>query len=369
MTSHHLSPHCNDHPAPAPGDPAASPAGQTPPTVRVASPGDLLAVVPYLLGFHPEHSIVVVGTRPPRNRVQVAFRYDLPDPPDPACGRAIAEHAASVLARQHITAAVIAGYGPGTLVTPVVQELRTQMADAGVELADMLRAENGRYWSYVCQDPGCCPPDGVPFGEATTAAETAVVASGMTALAGREDLAATIAPEAGPARAAMRQATASAQHWAAELTRDPSTARTQVTTSGCQLARAALAAYRDGGRLSDTDAARLSVLLSDLRVRDEAWALIDPADTGPHLALWTDMTSRAVTGVAACASLLAFAAWTAGNGALANIALARALDADSGYRMAHLIIQALQAGMPPLTEPVMTPGELAALGETPAQPG
>jgi hypothetical protein len=192
----------------------------------------------------------------------------------------------------------------------------------------------------------------------------------MTALAGREDLAATITPEAGPARDAMHQATASAQQWAAGLTSDPSTARTQVTTSGCQLARAALAAHRDGGRLSDADAARLSVLISDLRVRDEAWALIDPADTGPHLALWTDMTRRAVTNVAACASLLAFAAWTAGNGALANIALDRALDADPGYSMAHLITEALQAGLPPLTKPVMTPGELAAAhGETPAQPG
>ena len=369
MISQHLPSPGNDHSAPAPGEPNANPAGQTPPAIRIASPGDLLAVVPYLLGFHPFRSIVVVGTRPPRNRVHIAFRYDLPDPPDPACAHDIAAHAASVLAREHVTSAVIAGYGPGTLVTPAVQEFHAQLADAGVGLADMLRVEDGLYWSYLCQNPECCPPDGVPFGQAVSPVAAAAVTSGMTALPGREDLAATITPDDGPARDVMRQATAGAQQWAAGLTRDPSTARAQVAASGCQLVRAAIAAYRDGDRLSDTDAARLSALISDLRVRDEAWVLIDAMDIGPHLALWTDMTRRAVTGVAACASLLAFAAWTAGNGALASIALDRALDDDPHYRLAHLITEAIQAGVRPLTQPVMTPGELAAAhGETAAQP-
>src|SRR6266851_1367634 len=159
MTSQHLPPHGNDHPAPASSEACADPAGRTPPAIRIASPGDLLAVVPYLLGFHPDRSIVVVGTQPPRNRVHIAFRYDLPDPPDPACAHDIAAHAASVLARENVTCAVIAGYGPGTLVTPAMQEFRTQLADAGVTLGDMLRAEDGRYWSYLCQNPGCCPPD------------------------------------------------------------------------------------------------------------------------------------------------------------------------------------------------------------------
>ncbi|MFI5068282.1 MAG: DUF4192 family protein, partial [Streptosporangiales bacterium] len=53
------------------------------PRVRVSSPADLLAVVPRLLGFHPTASLVVIGAGPPRGRIEVAFRYDLPDPPDP----------------------------------------------------------------------------------------------------------------------------------------------------------------------------------------------------------------------------------------------------------------------------------------------
>jgi len=32
-----------------------------PPAVRVSSPADVLAVVPHLLGFHPDNSFVVIG--------------------------------------------------------------------------------------------------------------------------------------------------------------------------------------------------------------------------------------------------------------------------------------------------------------------
>ncbi len=362
----------HEHRPPAGGDRSGSAAGPAarggaPPVIRISSPRDLLAIVPYLLGFHPQRSLVVAGVRPPRDRVHVCLRYDLPDPPEPGYARDIAAHAAAVLAREHVTAAVAAGYGPGPLVTPAAGQLRDQLASAGVELREMLRADDGRYWSYVCQDPGCCPAEGVPFDVATSAASAAAVTKGLAALPGRDDLAATVAPGTGPSGDAMGEATAAAVMWAAQLARDPATARARVTAHGCELARAAVAAYRDGGRLSDQDAARMAVLLSDLRVRDEAWALIDPADVDPHLALWADMTRRAHTNVAACASLLAFAAWAHGDGALANVALDRAFEADPDYSMAHLISQALQAAVPPPAKQVMTPAELAAAyGEKPA---
>ena len=131
--------------------------------VRIGSPADILAAVPYLLGFHPDHSLVVIGARPPRDRVHVTFRYDLPDPPEPACAAEIAAHAVAVLAREQVTMAIVAGYGPGSLVTPVAAELRTRLAGAGIEVREMLRAEDGRYWSYLCTDPACCPAEGVPY--------------------------------------------------------------------------------------------------------------------------------------------------------------------------------------------------------------
>jgi Domain of unknown function (DUF4192) len=61
------------------------------------------------------------------------------------------------------------------------------------------------------------------------------------------------------------------------------------------------------------------------------------------------------------ASLLAFCAWQNGDGALANVALDRALADNPRYSMAQLLRQALDAGAPPsLARLPMTPEEVAA---------
>ena len=131
------------------------------PKIKVGSVAGFLAVVPHLLGFVPERSLVVVGLDSARGRIVLGFRYDLPDPPDPDRAREIAEHASGVLGQRGVGTAIAAGYGPGTLVTPVAGPLRTALGTAGIAVRDVLRVENGRYWSYVCQDPGCCPADAV----------------------------------------------------------------------------------------------------------------------------------------------------------------------------------------------------------------
>ena len=65
--------------------------------------------------------------------------------------------------------------------------------------------------------------------------------------------------------------------------------------------------------------------------------------------------------VAAPAALLAFVAWQCGDGALANVALDRALADDPRYSMAQLLRQVISAGAPPsLARLPMTPEEVAA---------
>jgi len=136
-----------------------------------------------------------------------------------------------------------------------------------------------------------------------------------------------------------------------------------------------ITAYRAGGQVSSNDQiARLTVALHDLRVRDDAWARMDPAHAGAHLRLWTDVTRRAQPGhVAPPAALLAFVAWQSGDGALANFALDRALADDPQYSMALLLRQVIGAGVPPsLARLPMTPEEVAAsydAAETGADPG
>jgi hypothetical protein len=89
---------------------------------------------------------------------------------------------------------------------------------------------------------------------------------------------------------------------------------------------------------------------------------MEPEHGEMYLRLWTDLTRRARPGyVAPAASLLAFAAWQCGNGALANIALERALADDPQYSMARLLRGVLDAAVPPrLARLPMTPQDVAA---------
>jgi hypothetical protein len=140
-------------------------------------------------------------------------------------------------------------------------------------------------------------------------------------------------------------------------------ARHMIAVEGLTAVGAMIARYRDGGRFStDDEIARITVALRDLRVRDDAWARMDPGHAVAHLRLWTDVVRRAQPGyVAAPASLLAFVAWQSGDGALANVALDRALADDPAYSMATLLLQVIAAGAPPsLARLPMTPQEVAA---------
>jgi hypothetical protein len=136
-----------------------------------------------------------------------------------------------------------------------------------------------------------------------------------------------------------------------------------VIDAGRAAVREAIGTYRRGGQITDDDqVAWLAVTLADLRVRDDAWARMDPKHRAAHRRLWTDVVRRATEPyVPAPASLLAFTAWQSGEGALANIAIELALAADPGYSMAHLIGQAVDAGLPPSAARLpMTPEEVEA---------
>jgi hypothetical protein len=50
--------------------------------ISLTDPGSLLETLPYLLGFHPSASVVLVGLKD--NRVVVTTRIDLTDASDPS---------------------------------------------------------------------------------------------------------------------------------------------------------------------------------------------------------------------------------------------------------------------------------------------
>jgi hypothetical protein len=167
----------------------------------------------------------------------------------------------------------------------------------------------------------------------------------------------------------MRQATERAVLRAAELIASSSVPSGApgglwlAVEAGREAVRAAISIYRHGGRITDHDQlAWLTVTIADLRVRDDAWARMEPRHRADHQRLWTDVVRHAREPyVPAPASLLAFTAWQSGDGALANVAIERALAADPEYSMAHLIGQALDAGLPPSAARLpMTPEEVEA---------
>jgi hypothetical protein len=346
----------------APRDMATAPAseaGATPSperVVRIGSPASLLALVPQLMGFEPRMSIVVIGVRPPRGQVQLTLRFDLDGASDPPVARQIAQHLLSILAAQGLHVGVAVGYGPGRLVTPVADALRTAAARIGFQLTELLRAHEGRYWSYLCTEPACCPADGVAYDVASHPVTATFAAAGAPpVLGGRAELAATVDALDGAAGESMQEATRLAlervDRLIAELaaTGRKGAARRLIATEGLTAVSEAISVYRAGGAFaSDADAAWLSVVLRDLRVRDDAWSRMDPAHRGEHLRLWTDLTRRARPGqVAPAAALLAFVAWQSGNGALANVALDRAIADDQRYSMALLLREIIDAGAPP----------------------
>ena len=60
------------------------------PVLKLTTSDDVLAAVPYLLGFHPRHSLVVIGLSGPRSRVGVTMRIDLDGmPPGELARRAV----------------------------------------------------------------------------------------------------------------------------------------------------------------------------------------------------------------------------------------------------------------------------------------
>jgi hypothetical protein len=334
--------------------------GPAQPALGVASPADLLAVIPPIFGFVPDSSLVVLGATKGRRYLQAGFRYTLPDPPDPSLTADIAAHAAGVLASQHLANAIAVGYGPGRLVTPLADELRRVLPAAGISVPEMLRVEAGRYWSYLCHDPACCPPEGVPFDTSTLPQGGKYAALGL-ALPSREALAATIAPVTGTEAQTMAEATVRAEQAAALLTGRHGISA--LEEAGLRAVQAAIGLYRGGGSLPGPTAhAMLALVLRRVRVRDDAWARMDPAHRRAHQWLWTDLARHVQPGyVAAPACLLAVTAWQAGQGALASIALERALADEPGYSMALLLREAIAAGMPPSqATPPMTPGQVAA---------
>ena len=220
--------------------------------IPVGSTASLLAVVPYLLGFEPASSMVIIGTHPCTRQIMLTLRYDLPDPPDPRDAADIAAHAIGILTGQHASSAFAIGYGPARLVTPVAGALRAAAPPAGLEMPETLRVQDKRYWS----SPGTGYDDlaeGTPFSTASHLAAARLTAEGARVLTGRDELAAGVAALGGKEGESMDRATRRAEQRAALLitpaadSGQKAPARRRLADAGLGAVAQVIGRYRRGG--------------------------------------------------------------------------------------------------------------------------
>ena len=136
---------------------------------------------------------------------------------------------------------------------------------AGVTLRESLLVTEGRWWSLMCTNPDCCPPEGTPLPEETSRVEAARVAAGYPAVAPSRSVAADRYTLHKPLSDAVVAAVSG-------VTALP-------MAEQCDRAIAALNAPQS----SDQVLAELVVWVQDVQVRDWVLAHLAATET-PHLA-------------------------------------------------------------------------------------
>jgi hypothetical protein len=323
--------------------------------VRIRDRADLVGVAPYLLGYHPADSVVVVAMAADGRRVCVTVRADLAHTRDPG----FVEYLAATVAQAGGRRALLVVYGttppPGALPHgDVVAAFTEAAAMVEVELVGALHVADGRWWTYdPCPDARCCPAAGVPVAGPASEVAAAAVCAGMTALPDRAALAERLAPVEGEQAREMAAAVHAAERELVAATEEAGGIG-PWRADAIVLLRAVLHRVADGDVpwLAPRVAGRLLVGLSDTLVRDLAWCWIDdaPGHCVPAEALWRQVARRAPGRYDGPPLFLAaWAAWRCGDGAMSRVALERALAADPEYGAALLLEQAMALGMDPGT--------------------
>jgi hypothetical protein len=288
----------------------------------VRSEADVLALIPFTLGFHPEDSLVLItlgGDAGPFHA-----RIDLPD--DPGQLSYVVEH---------LVFAAVRNRGDRAMV--VVLEA------SGIETLVELRADGARWYPLGLSHLDLRSVEGVPYDVRSHELTSRSVLDGKVTFRSREELADSLSPvdpdaveEVATAHAALGVLDAGDR---AVLREEGAWLVDQLRT---------MAAYPTGGHLPPAVAARALRAVGEHDVRDLAWCQMTRDNAQRHVGLWRDLVRRSPEElVAPAAGLLAFSAWLAGDGALAWCAVDRSLRADPDHTLARLVSQALEAALPP----------------------
>lgn len=291
------------------------------------TPEDLLAVVPAVLGFHPEESLVMLTFG---GRRAFHARVDLPE-----CEADIGPVVDTLLApalRQRPEKVLFIAYSRDARRAATTALHASDVFDEhGFAVIAPLRSD-GTSWCHVERDADPDTAERHAYDVTTHTLTARSVLEGRVTLGSREELVSSVAADPD---AAARVLAASES----DSARAP----------GQREVRALVARGLAGGSgLTDADVARLARACLVPGVRDAAWCGLVRETVEEHVELWRSVVVRTPDElVAGVAAVLAFAAWLAGHGALAWCAVDRARVSDPDCSLAVLVADLLQAAVPP----------------------
>jgi hypothetical protein len=297
------------------------------PDFHLNRPGVLIAALPAVLGFVPEKSLVLVTVD--RGEMGCVMRVDLSDELPHSLAH-IADVAAAAKPESAI-AVVIDEDGASCRMCndeyrELADRLTTALANRGIELlaAHVVdRVAAGGRWH--CADG--CGNAGTVDGRRLYARRAELQEVIEVANSARADLLAEIIGDRKPDSAE----------------RPDEAARADIEATIAAATRVA-----DAVELDDDELARLAWALTDLRVRDTLYALAVGENAGQAESLWA-LLSRTLPEPwrVEALVLLAFSAYTRGDGPLVGVSLEAALRGDPTHRMAGMLDTALQSGLRP----------------------
>lgn len=306
----------------------------------LTSPHDLLAAIPFLIGYHPENSLVLVALKD--DTVGMALRVDMPTDIAPESYDLLASH----FQREAADAALVVAYVDSqTDPEPVVINTSAALLRAGISIKESLIVSDGRYRSMLCHDSECCPPIGSPIPDIDSsriAAEHVIAGHPMP-----------FANVSGLVQSIAALPTAMEERWQREVqtfwVESDSENLLDLQRDGATAVIDLAGEYTQGRGAEDRElTARVIGRISDIQVRDFALGSHNAETADAYWQMWRELLLIAPRGfVAPIASIFAALAYERGEGALAHKALDRALADDDRYSLALLLRRVFTAGWPP----------------------
>jgi hypothetical protein len=306
----------------------------------LTSPHDLLAAIPFLIGYHPENSLVLVALKD--DSVGMAMRVDMPTDIAPESYDLLASH----FQREAADAALIVAYVDSeTDPEPVLINASAALLRAGISIKESLIVSDGRYRSMLCHDSECCSPLGSPIPDIDSsriAAEHVIAGHPMP-----------FANVSGLVQSIAALPSAMEESWQSEVRafwiESDSESLLDLQRDGATAVIDLAGEYALGRGAEDRElAARVIGRISDIQVRDYALGSHNDETADAYWQMWRELLLIAPRGfVAPIASIFAALAYERGEGALAHKALDRALADDERYSLALLLRRVFTAGWPP----------------------